>query len=126
MISFEDFLMEDDSPIYLQIIRYIKRGIAAGNIRHQEELPSRRVLSAFLGVNPNTIQKAYRVLEEEGLIESEGADKGMFHTVDGVKADYSVNQSYWAFYVGDEYAMKGIYDTDIENGATYKLVYTVG
>jgi len=65
-------------------------------------------------------------LEEEGLIESEGADKGMFHTVDGVKADYSVNQSYWAFYVGDEYAMKGIYDTDIENGATYKLVYTVG
>ncbi|MBE5868853.1 MAG: GntR family transcriptional regulator [Lachnospiraceae bacterium] len=75
MISFEDFLMEDDSPIYLQIIRYIKRGIAAGNIRHQEELPSRRVLSAFLGVNPNTIQKAYRVLEEEGLISSHSGAK---------------------------------------------------
>lgn len=65
-------------------------------------------------------------LEEEGLIESEGADEGMFHTVDGEKADYNVNKSYWALYVGDEYAMKGIYDTDIENGVTYKLVYTIG
>ena len=66
------------------------------------------------------------VLEAEGLIESEGADDGMFHTVDGEKADWNENQSYWAFYVGEEYAMKGIYDTDIENGAVYKLVYTVG
>ena len=66
------------------------------------------------------------VLEAEGLIASEGADKGMFHTVDGEKADWNVNQSYWAFYVENEYAMKGIYDTDIEDGKTYKLVYTIG
>lgn len=65
-------------------------------------------------------------LEEEGLIKSEGADDGMFHTVDGEKADWNENQSYWAFYVGEEYAMKGIYDTDIESGAVYKLVYTIG
>lgn len=65
-------------------------------------------------------------LEAEGLIESEGADDGMFHTVDGEKADWNENQSYWAFYVENEYAMKGIYDTDIENGANYKLVYTIG
>ena len=65
-------------------------------------------------------------LEEKGLIGSEGADDGMFHTVDGEKADWNANQSYWAFYVGEEYAMKGIYDTDIENGTTYKLVYTIG
>ena len=41
-------------------------------------------------------------LEEKGLIESEGADTGMFHTVDGEKADWNENQSYWAFYIGDE------------------------
>lgn len=35
-----------------------------------DELPSRRVLSALLGINPNTVQKAFRLLEEEGLIES--------------------------------------------------------
>jgi len=65
-------------------------------------------------------------LEAEGLISSEGADPGMFHTVNGEKADWNTNQSYWAFYLGEEYAMTGIYDTDIEEGVTYKLVYTVG
>ena len=65
-------------------------------------------------------------LETEGLISSEGADPGMFHTVDGEKADWNENQSYWAFYLGEDYAMSGIYDTDIEDGETYKLVYTIG
>ena len=65
-------------------------------------------------------------LEEQDLIGSEGADTGMFHTVDGEKADWNVNQSYWAFYLGEEYAMTGIYDTPITDGAVYKLVYTLG
>ena len=71
-------------------------------------------------------EKLGAVLEEKGLIESEGADDGMFHTVDGEKADWNVNQSYWAFYEGDAYAMVGIYDTNIVDGAVYKLVYTIG
>ena len=70
MISFENFIMADGSPIYLQILLYIKRGIIAGSICDGDELPSRRVLSALLGVNPNTVQKAYKMLEDEGLIAS--------------------------------------------------------
>ena len=71
-------------------------------------------------------EKLGAVLEEKGLIDSEGADPGMFHTVDGEKADWSVNQSYWAFYEGEEYAMTGIYDTSVVDGGVYKLVYTIG
>jgi len=70
MISFEHFSIEDGSPLYLQIIRHIKQGIVAGTIQDQDEMPSRRVLSSLLGVNPNTVQKAYRMLEEEQIIES--------------------------------------------------------
>ena len=70
-------------------------------------------------------EKLGAFLEEQGLIESEGADDGMFHTVDGEKADWNENQSYWAFYLGQEYAMTGIYDTAIES-ADYRLVYTIG
>lgn len=70
MISFEDFVMEPGVPIYLQILRHIKRGVVAGTIQNGDELPSRRVLSSLLGVNPNTVQKAYRILEEEALIQS--------------------------------------------------------
>lgn len=71
-------------------------------------------------------EKLGAYLEEQGLIESQGADAGMFHTVDGEKADWNVNQSYWAFYLGEDYAMTGIYDTDIADGGIYKLVYTIG
>lgn len=70
--------------------------------------------------------KLGKTLEEKGLISSEGADAGMFHTVDGEKADWNVNKSYWAFYINNEYALKGIYDTNIEDGQNYKLVYTIG
>ena len=77
--------------------------------------------------NYNTdAEKLGAYLEEQGLIESQGADAGMFHTVDGEKADWNVNQSYWAFYLGEDYAMTGIYDTDITDGGVYKLVYTIG
>lgn len=75
MISFDGFIMEDGVPIYQQILLYLKRGIIAGTIVNGDELPSRRVLSALLGVNPNTVQKAYRLLEEEGLIRSQSGAK---------------------------------------------------
>ena len=64
MIQFDSFMQAEGVPIYQQIIRYVKQGIAAGTIRDGEELPSRRVLSALLAVNPNTVQKAYRMMEE--------------------------------------------------------------
>ena len=75
MITFDQFKLEDGMPIYLQIVLYIKRGIIAGVINDGDELPSRRILSALLGVNPNTVQKTYRLLEDEGLIQSHAGAK---------------------------------------------------
>ena len=83
MISFDGFHEEDGTPVYVQIIRHIKRGVAAGTVVHGDELPSRRVLSARLGVNPNTVQKAYRVMEEEGLIRSHSGAKSFMVLEDG-------------------------------------------
>ena len=70
MVSFGAFRAVDGAPVYLQIINFIKRGAIAGTIRDGDELPSRRVLSALLGINPNTVQKAFHILEEEHLMES--------------------------------------------------------
>ncbi|MCI5753582.1 MAG: GntR family transcriptional regulator [Clostridiales bacterium] len=75
MICFDDFLPQDGVPIYQQILLYLKRGVVSGAIRDGDELPSRRVLSARLGVNPNTVQKAYRMLEEQSLIQSHAGAK---------------------------------------------------
>ena len=61
MISFQAFRQTDGTPIYLQIIRYIQQGLAAGTIRDGDELPSRRVVSALL--------------EDEGLVTSRAGAK---------------------------------------------------
>lgn len=79
MISFDSFIIDGILPIYLQIILFIKRGIIAGTVKNGEELPSRRVLSALLGVNPNTVQKAFSILEEEGLILSRAGAKSVIN-----------------------------------------------
>lgn len=86
MVSFDDFTKEDGSPIYVQILLYIKRGVVAGTIHDGDELPSRRVLSTLLGVNPNTVQKAYRLLEEESLIQSHSGAKSCM-MLDETKAE---------------------------------------
>ncbi len=75
MVDFKDFPLRGEGPVYVRIVRYIRAGVAAGTIRDGEEMPSRRVLSALLGVNPNTVQKAYRMLEEEGLMVSRSGAK---------------------------------------------------
>ena len=70
MISCENFHSVEGVPIYLQMIRHVKQGLAAGPVQNGDELPSRRILSAMLAVNPNTMPQAYRQLAEEGLIQS--------------------------------------------------------
>lgn len=55
-------------PVYRQIIDQIKRDIALGRLIKDEKLPTVRQLAAQLAINPNTIAKAYRQLEGEGII----------------------------------------------------------
>ena len=97
MITFDNFIKEDGQPIYLQILLHIKRGIIAGTVKDGDELPSRRVLSALLGVNPNTVQKAYRLLEEEGLMQSHAGAKSYMSLasdrVEGIRAELLENDA---------------------------------
>jgi len=64
-------------PIYEQVIEGIERDIVMGILREREQLPSIRELSALLGVNPNTIQKAFQELDRNGIIVS-GQGRGCF------------------------------------------------
>lgn len=56
-------------PIYLQVMQQIKYLVASGKLRTGDELPSIRALAEELIVNPNTIARAYRELEIEGVVE---------------------------------------------------------
>ncbi|WP_108306897.1 GntR family transcriptional regulator [Metalysinibacillus jejuensis] len=59
------------SPLYIQIFEYLKYQIINGNLASGEKLPSRRELAEMLGVNLNTVQKAFKELERENLIITE-------------------------------------------------------
>ena len=56
-------------PVYRQLMDQIKFHIASGLMKPGDELPSTRMLSSELGVNPMTISKAYSFLEKEGIVE---------------------------------------------------------
>ena len=56
-------------PIYLQLIEQVKHAIETGALRAGEQLPGIRPLAEQLVINPNTVAKAYRELEHEGVIE---------------------------------------------------------
>jgi GntR family transcriptional regulator len=58
-------------PVYLQIVRYFKEQIVNGALEPGEEIPSRRELANRMKVNPNTAQRAYKEMEEQGLIYTE-------------------------------------------------------
>ena len=57
-----------DRAVYLQIIDQVKRDVALGRLAKEERLPTVRQLAQQLAINPNTIAKAYRQLEQEGII----------------------------------------------------------
>ena len=58
----------DARPIYTQIGDGIREQIRTGILQPGDKLPSVRVAAGDLGVNPNTVQRAYTLLEEQGLI----------------------------------------------------------
>ncbi len=64
-------------PIYEQIIDGIEREVMAGIYSEKEQLPSIRELSVTLGINPNTIQKAFLELDRRGVIIT-GQGRGCF------------------------------------------------
>lgn len=64
--------LDSRAPVYIQVIDYFKRQIASGSLEMGEEIPSRRELANKLKINPNTVQRAYKEMEEIGLIHTDG------------------------------------------------------
>jgi GntR family transcriptional regulator len=57
-------------PIYEQVIDEIKKEIVRGELNSGDKLPSQRKLARKIEVNPNTVQRAYREMEQRGLVET--------------------------------------------------------
>lgn len=62
--------LEGGAPIYEQLVARITELISNGTLAENEKLPAVREVAKALSVNPNTVQKAYAILEQSGLIYS--------------------------------------------------------
>ena len=67
-------------PIYEQIVQEIERYVALGILKTEDQLPPIRELATELGINPNTVKKAYSILESKGVIVSLST-KGTFISI---------------------------------------------
>ena len=82
------------------------------------------VVTFTVNTDKDTVGAA--LLEHE-LIAGEESEYGLYvKTVNGMLADYDIDQSYWGFYIDGEYAMSGVDTTEIVEGRVYKLEYTKG
>lgn len=63
--------LDSGIPAYRQIINHVSVALATGQLKRGDRLPTIRVLHAQLGLNPNTVAKAYRELELKGVIVSQ-------------------------------------------------------
>lgn len=84
------------------------------------EHTNNRIVTFTINTNKEILSDA---LIEVGILEGHNSIYGLYiDAVNGVTHDFSVDQTYWAIYVGNEYAPVGIDFLEIESGATYKLV----
>lgn len=65
-----NFIPNDREPVYMQIIRFMKQQIVNGVLQPGDTIPSRREMAINIKVNPNTVQKAYKEMEEMGIINT--------------------------------------------------------
>ena len=97
-----------------------------------QETPKTKVTFTFIVVDKAGAETSFNIstdkkmvgdaLIEEGLIEGEEGAYGLYvKKVNGILADYSIDQTYWAFYVNGEYAFSGVDTTPVEEGAIYSF-----
>ena len=86
VLDFRKLELNTTEPVYVQIVSFVKRQILTGEAEKGESLPSRRELAAILKINPNTVQKAFRLMEEEKIIETPPHAVSVIHWDDTVFA----------------------------------------
>lgn len=85
-MDFRGLELNSGEPVYQQIAAYVKRQIFLGTVQTGVPLPSRREIAAQLEVNPNTVQKAFRLMESEGFVMTSGNTGSIILADEGIRA----------------------------------------
>lgn len=99
-------------PVYRQIYEAVVRALASGRLARAERLPTIHGLAADLGINPNTVVRAYKDLERDGHVISRRG-RGTFASEEPVGAGASERQR--------EQILRGIYDRAMVEAARHHI-----
>ena len=84
-MDFRGLKLDNREPVYQQIAAYVRQQIFTGAAQSGDPLPSRRSAAAQLGINPNTVQKAFRLMEDAGYIVTNGNSGSMVFVSDAIR-----------------------------------------
>jgi Predicted transcriptional regulators len=84
LLHFYELKLDGREPVYIQIAAYVKRQLLLGAAVSGERLPSRREIALQLNVNPNTVQKAFKLMEDEGYVHTSGNQGSVLYTDDAI------------------------------------------
>lgn len=94
MLDFRDIKLNNRIPVYIQIAHYVKQQILLGKAVSGDELPSRREIAAQLNINPNTAQKAFKLMEEEGYVITNGNLGSVIYVDDNIYSKIKAELTY--------------------------------
>ncbi|MFC5405311.1 GntR family transcriptional regulator [Cohnella soli] len=84
MLNFYELKLNTRDPVYLQAVLYVKRQILLRNVTSGDKLPSRREVASQLSINPNTVQKAFKLMEDEGFVHTSSTSGSVIYVDDEI------------------------------------------
>ena len=84
MLNFYELKLNNKDPVYLQAALFVKRQILLRKAVSGDKLPSRREVAAQLSINPNTVQKAFKLMEDEGFVRTSSTLGSVVYVDDAV------------------------------------------
>lgn len=84
MLDFSSLILNNKDPVYIQMSHFVKKKILLKHVQTGSELPSRREVAAILNINPNTAQKAFKLMEDEGFIVTNTNVGSMIYVDDAI------------------------------------------
>lgn len=110
-------------PVYAQIVEQVRKAAAMGLLKSGDPLPSLRETAIKLRINPLTVSKAYKLLEQEGIIETKhGSGSFIADSSKALSSDYLRKMITDSFSAAIEEAMQaGFSETEITNIFNHEL-----
>ncbi|MBP1995749.1 GntR family transcriptional regulator [Paenibacillus eucommiae] len=82
MLNFYELKLNHKDPVYIQLALYVKRQILLRRAESGDKLPSRREIAAQMSINPNTVQKAFKLMEDEGFVRTSSTQGSVIYVDD--------------------------------------------